>query len=69
VKERGYFVEHTHPVAGRVTLPGAPFVMQETPWSLRRPAPRLGEHNAEVFCDIAGYARDDLQILSGTGVI
>jgi crotonobetainyl-CoA:carnitine CoA-transferase CaiB-like acyl-CoA transferase len=69
VKERGYFVEHEHPVAGTVTLPGAPFVMQETPWSLRRPAPRLGEHNAEVFCDIAGFARDDLHILSGTGVI
>lgn len=32
-----------------LTYPGAPFRMSATPWSLRRPAPRLGEHNAEVL--------------------
>jgi crotonobetainyl-CoA:carnitine CoA-transferase CaiB-like acyl-CoA transferase len=30
----------------RAKMPGAPFAMQATPWTLRRPAPRLGEHNA-----------------------
>ena len=69
LQARGYFVEHEHPVAGVLTLPGAPFQMQETPWSLRMPAPRLGEHNADVYCGLLGLAKEDLGILSGTGVI
>jgi crotonobetainyl-CoA:carnitine CoA-transferase CaiB-like acyl-CoA transferase len=52
-----------------VTLPGAPFQMQETPWSLRCPAPRLGQHNEEVYCGLLGLEKGDLSILSGTGVI
>ncbi|MEO3388767.1 CoA transferase [Mesorhizobium sp. CAU 1741] len=27
-------------------MAGAPFALSRTPWSLRRPAPRLGEHNS-----------------------
>ena len=46
---RKFFREVSHPVAGKVTLPGAPFVFSEAPWSVGRPAPRLGEHNDEVF--------------------
>ncbi|HXH20529.1 MAG TPA: CoA transferase [Dehalococcoidia bacterium] len=69
VQERAFFVEHAHPAAGQVTLPGAPFQMQETPWSLRRPAPLLGQHNAEVYGELLGYGNDDLRVLSGTGVI
>jgi crotonobetainyl-CoA:carnitine CoA-transferase CaiB-like acyl-CoA transferase len=30
-------------------MPGAPFAMQVTPWTLRRPAPRLGEHNTAIL--------------------
>jgi crotonobetainyl-CoA:carnitine CoA-transferase CaiB-like acyl-CoA transferase len=30
-------------------MPGAPFAMRMTPWTLRRPAPRLGEHNAAIL--------------------
>ena len=29
--------------------PGAPYRFEKTPWALRRPAPRLGEHTAEVL--------------------
>lgn len=69
VKTRGFFVEHDHPVAGRVTMPGAPFQMSETPWSLRRPAPALGQHNEEVYCGLLDVPREDLRIFSGSEVI
>src|SRR5215472_8415547 len=46
---RHYFVDCAHPVAGRVRLPGAPISFSHTPWRLRRPAPCLGEHNAEIL--------------------
>jgi crotonobetainyl-CoA:carnitine CoA-transferase CaiB-like acyl-CoA transferase len=30
-------------------MPAAPFAMRATPWTLRRPAPRLGEHTATIL--------------------
>jgi crotonobetainyl-CoA:carnitine CoA-transferase CaiB-like acyl-CoA transferase len=69
MKARDYFVEIDHPVAGKLTYPGAPFKMQETPWSIRRPAPLLGEHNEDVYCGLLGLDRSDLPKLSGSGVI
>lgn len=38
----------------RAQMPGAPFMMHATPWALRRPAPRLGEHTTAVLGDHAG---------------
>jgi crotonobetainyl-CoA:carnitine CoA-transferase CaiB-like acyl-CoA transferase len=32
-------------------MPAAPVQMRVTPWSLRRPAPRLGEHSATILKD------------------
>ena len=32
-------------------MPAAPLKMRATPWSLRRPAPHLGEHSAEILRD------------------
>ena len=44
-------------IGGRqARMPGAPFAMRETPWQLRRPAPRLGEHNDFVLRDRLGLA-------------
>lgn len=51
LRERGFFVEVEHPVAGRFRQPGAPFRMSRNPWRIRRPAPRLGEHQGERFAD------------------
>lgn len=54
VRAREFFVEMGHPAAGKVKAPGAPFLMSKTPWSLRRPAPRLGQDNATVFAGALG---------------
>ena len=62
-------MEVDHPVAGRHEYPGRPIIMGETPWQLRRPAPQLGEHNREVYCDALGYSQEELARLAGQGVV
>ena len=51
-KARGFFVEQDHPVAGKIVQPGPPIRLGRTPWSLRSPAPLLGQHNDEVFKEL-----------------
>lgn len=47
---RGYFVDVDHPASGRtLRMPGAPFTLTGSPVGVPRPAPRLGEHNAELL--------------------
>ena len=54
LKSRGFFVEMTHPVAGSYHLPSVPFRSRVGRYAVRRPAPRLGEHNAELLASKAG---------------
>ncbi len=68
-RERGFWVQIDHPVVGKVTYPGAPFKCREMPWQIRRPAPLLGQHNEEVYCDQLGYTKADLVKLKEAGVI
>lgn len=69
LKARGYFVEIDRPVTGRLTYTGAPFKMSESPWKIRRPAPLLGQHNQEIYCDLLGYSKEELVKLREGGVI
>jgi benzylsuccinate CoA-transferase BbsE subunit len=51
-QDRGFWIEVTG--EGReqpVRMPGAPYQFSATPWELRRPAPRLGEHTEEVLAE------------------
>ncbi len=66
---RGFFVEVEHPVVGKVTYPGVPFRLPETPSRSQRPAPLLGQHNHEVYCERLGYTDEDLVRLRERGVI
>lgn len=52
LKARGFFATIHHPVAGEVTLPGAPYRLSDTPWALRTPAPTLGQHTREVLAEL-----------------
>ena len=68
-RERGYWQEIDHPVTGKLTYPGSPYIMPESPWSIHSPAPLLGQHNQEVLGDMLGYAREDLVRLRQAEVI
>lgn len=69
LKEREFFTTVKHPRAGRLQYVGAPFKLAKTPWRLRRPAPLLGEHNEEIFCNRIGYARKELAVMRRAGII
>jgi crotonobetainyl-CoA:carnitine CoA-transferase CaiB-like acyl-CoA transferase len=53
LKARGFFAVLQPPGAGPVAVPGAPYRFSATPWAIRRPAPRLGEHTDEVLAELA----------------
>ena len=65
---RGFFTEVDHPMTGPLKYPGRPFVMEKTPWQVRRPAPLLGQHNSEVYSEL-GYSKEDLVIMRQGGII
>jgi len=66
--KRGAFSQVDHPQTGPLNQPGRPFIMSETPWTLRRPAPLLGQHNKEVLTEL-GYETEDIIRLRELGVI
>ena len=66
---RQYLVELEHPALGKIRDLGAPFKLPESPGGPRRPAPLLGQHNAEVYDSLLGLKADDLAELRGAGVI
>jgi crotonobetainyl-CoA:carnitine CoA-transferase CaiB-like acyl-CoA transferase len=65
---RGYFRTLDHPVAGAAQYAGLPFVMYETPGTLWKAAPTLGEDNERVYGGL-GYTREDLARFASAGVI
>lgn len=68
-KARGFFIEIDHPVIGKAFYPGPPYKLTETPCRLRRPAPCLGEHNEEIYCQELGFSKDELVALRRAGVV
>jgi crotonobetainyl-CoA:carnitine CoA-transferase CaiB-like acyl-CoA transferase len=68
LEERESFRELDDPRAGKLTYPGPPFRPAEGAWQLR-PAPRLGEHNAEIYGELLELGRRDLVRLRAAGVI
>ena len=61
-------LESRHPVAGPLRQTRAAARFSQTPTSLRRGAPRLGEHTAEVLGEY-GLSADDIAALRRRGVI
>ncbi len=52
-KARGFQVPVVHEDIGRtVVYPGAPYAFHGSPWAISRRAPKLGEHDAEVFAEL-----------------
>ncbi|MXV80172.1 MAG: hypothetical protein F4X58_03900 [Chloroflexi bacterium] len=49
--------------------PGPPYHLSETPASVRRPAPQIGEHNQEVWVDEVGIPAEDLIAFAGEGAV
>lgn len=66
-RSRGFWQVVDHPEMGSYEIPGRPFIMNATPWELRRPAPLLGQHTREVLRE-AGYADTSIDVLLGEAI-
>ena len=66
---RGMIVELEHPAAGLVRGLGNPIHLSQTPPTYRRPAPLLGEHNAEVWGSMLGCSDETLARLREAAVL
>jgi crotonobetainyl-CoA:carnitine CoA-transferase CaiB-like acyl-CoA transferase len=68
LNERGFFIDIDHPRAGRTRASGFPVRLSATPAQLRRPAPMLGEHTAEVLGEL-GLGTAEIEALRVDGVV
>jgi crotonobetainyl-CoA:carnitine CoA-transferase CaiB-like acyl-CoA transferase len=68
VRHLGLVTEVDQPGLGRVRMLGLPFRASAAPFAVLRPAPRLGEHTAEVLADL-GLERSKIERLATAGVI
>ena len=66
--DRGVFADAELPSAGRLRYPGRPFLMERTPWTIREPAPLLGQHTLDVLAEL-GYTAADAAALKAKGVV
>lgn len=70
LRSRNFWEQLEHPELGdTITYPGAPFRFSETPWRIDRRAPRIGEHNVEVYQEELGMAQEEVNALRHAGVI
>ena len=68
VQARGMEVETDHPTAGRVRNIGIPVKLSETPGSIRRSAPTLGQHADEVLGEF-GFEEAEIDTLRAGGAL
>jgi crotonobetainyl-CoA:carnitine CoA-transferase CaiB-like acyl-CoA transferase len=69
VKANDYVVEFDHPQHGPTNMVGVPVGLSETPGSIRRAAPELGQHTEEVLLDVLGWDWDRISALREKEVI
>lgn len=70
LKARGFWQEIHHPELGEnVTYPGAFGKFSGGFCGIRRRAPLIGEHNAEIYRDELGYSAAEMVMLIESGVI
>jgi crotonobetainyl-CoA:carnitine CoA-transferase CaiB-like acyl-CoA transferase len=69
VAARGMVVPLEHPSAGTMRVTGVPVRLSDTPGSVRRPAPRLGEHTRSALADLLRLDAAELERLTKDGVL
>lgn len=57
-----------HPQLGNLRMAGVPWRFSQTPGTIRRPAPRLGEHTGEVLAEL-GYGAERIAGLEASGAV
>jgi formyl-CoA transferase len=68
LRQRGMIVDVEHPEAGRLTMPGCPLQLSESPAEIR-PAPLLGEATDEVLGRLLHMNPSDIDALRAKGIV
>jgi len=68
VKALDEVVTIAHPKAGEIRVVGAPYRLSETPTTVRRHPPMLGEHTEEILAEI-GYDTAQIVAFRQSGVL
>jgi benzylsuccinate CoA-transferase BbsF subunit len=68
-RERGLYQEIQHPSLGEEPICNLMWKLSQTPSTIRRHAPLLGEHNRDVFCGILGMAEAEVESLEKAQVL
>ena len=69
VRANNYITEVDHPQHGPIDMVGVPVALSETPGSIRRVAPELGEHTEEILTEVLGWDWDKVGELREKKVI
>jgi crotonobetainyl-CoA:carnitine CoA-transferase CaiB-like acyl-CoA transferase len=67
LRATGFWQSVAHPTEGQLMMPGVSTTFSETPGSIRRPPPRLGEHSAEILGEL-GFDGEAVAALVRSGV-
>jgi benzylsuccinate CoA-transferase BbsF subunit len=68
LKHRHYYWELEHPEMGRMSYSGMPIKLSETPYSITRGAPCIGEHTEYICTEILNMTGEDFARLFNEGV-
>lgn len=67
-KAVGLFQKHKHPSEGDIVITKPPVKMSKSPASIRRQAPRLGEHGSEVLREL-GFDEAEVTAMQASGAL
>ena len=68
LEERGYWIMSPLPNGGQTPAPGVFARLTETPMSVRRWAPRLGQHNQEILGGQLGLSAEEIAAVCGSNI-
>ena len=69
ILSRNMVAEVPHPTIGTLKLCGVPIKYSDTPATIRRPPPLVGEHTEKILEEVLGYDHDGIEGLRKDGAI
>lgn len=69
VVARDMILNVDYPGLGNIPLPGTPIKLSLTPSSISSCAPKIGEHNEEIYCGLLGYSQKELKKLKQQDIV